>query len=124
MSFLHVCINVSDAETTAAWYESQLGFERAWEFTTEDGTTRNVYVTDDQGIEIQLSETEGIEDVEDGTAWDHLAVRVEDVDAAVEAIDHYGLEQAPTDVPPAGARVAFVSDPDGHTVELIEPLGE
>jgi len=120
MESLHVCLNVSDADELASWYEQQLGFERSWEFTS--GDTRNVYVADDDGFELQLSDTEGEESFEAGTAWDHFAVAVEDVDEAFETIDHHGVVKEPADQPAAGARTAFVEDPDGHVVELIEPL--
>jgi lactoylglutathione lyase len=124
MDILHTCMNVSDADELADWYVDQLGFERSWEFTSEDGETRNVYVADDSGVEIQLSDTDGEDDFEQGTAWDHLALGVEDVDATFAEIDHHGVVQEPSDQPAAGARTAFVKDPDGHVVELIEPLDD
>jgi len=117
---LHVCLKVADADRAAAWYRDQLGFEDAWSFETDD--QRNVYVADGNGFELQLSEDDAVPDPQPGTAWDHLAVEVEDVDAALERIDDHGVVQAPTAVPAAGARVAFIADPDGHVVELVEPL--
>jgi lactoylglutathione lyase len=122
MEILHTCLNVADADRTADWYVEQLGFERSWEFTTADGETRNVYVADEAGVEFQLSDTEGEEPSADGDRYDHVAVGVEDVDATFEAIDHHGVVKEPGDQPEAGARTAFVNDPDGHAVELIEPL--
>ena len=124
MDLLHVCLNVADADAAAAWYVDQLGFERSWEFETEDGATRNVYVAGDDGTELQLSETEGETEFEAGTAWDHLAVGVDDADAAFERIDHHGVVREPADQPAAGARTAFIEDPDGHVVELVQPLAE
>lgn len=121
MDAIHVCLNVSDADRVAEWYESELGFERSWEFTTGDGETRNVYVADGNGFELQLSDTDGEETFEPGTAWDHFAVKVDDVDQAFEEIDHHGVVEAPSDQPAAGARTAFIEDPDGHIVELVEP---
>ena len=120
MDALHVCLNVSDADKLAQWYTDNLGFEDSWEFTS--GDTRNVYVADDNGFELQLSDTDGEETFEAGTAWDHFAVKVEDVDAAFEEIDHHGVVKEPADQPAAGARTAFLEDPDGHVVELIEPM--
>ena len=120
MDIIHQCINVSDADDITDWYVENLGFERAWEF--ESGDTRNVYVGDGNGVEIQLSDTEGVEEFEDGTAWDHIAVGVEDVDAAFEEIDAHGVVKEPGDQPAAGARTAFIEDPDGHVVELVQPL--
>lgn len=122
MEILHTCLNVADADRTADWYVEQLGFERSWEFTTADGDTRNVYVSDDAGVEFQLSDTEGEEPSDDGDRYDHVAVGVDDVDETFEAIDHHGVVKEPGDQPEAGARTAFVKDPDGHAVELIEPL--
>jgi lactoylglutathione lyase len=122
MDAIHVCLNVADADRTAQWYVEQLGFEESWEFTTEDGQTRNVYVADGNGFELQLSDTEGRDEFDPGTAWDHIAVTVDDVDAAFEDVDDHGVVQEPADNDPAGARTAFVEDPDGHVVELVEPL--
>jgi lactoylglutathione lyase len=122
MEVLHTCLNVADADYTANWYVEQLGFERSWVFTTEDGSTRNVYVADDDGVEFQLSDTEGDEPSKDGDRYDHIAVKVADVDAAFDRIDHHGIVKEPGDQPAADARTAFVKDPDGHAVELIEPL--
>lgn len=122
MELLHTCLNVADADRAVAWYVEELGFEFSWEFETADGATRNRYVADPAGVELQLSETTGVTPASHGDTWDHLAVKVPDVDAAVEEIDHHGLEQAPADQPAAGARTAFVRDPDGHVVELIEPI--
>ncbi|MFD1588938.1 VOC family protein [Halorientalis brevis] len=124
MDILHTCMNVSDADELADWYVDQLDFERSWEFTSEDGETRNVYVADGNGVEIQLSDTEGDDEFDFGTGWDHLALKVDDVDAAFEEIDNHGVEKEPADQPAAGARTAFIKDPDGHVVELIEPLDD
>jgi lactoylglutathione lyase len=122
MDAIHVCLNVADADRTAQWYVDQLGFEESWEFTTPDGDTRNVYVADGNGLELQLSDTEGEDDFDAGTAWDHLAVSVENVDQAFEDIDNHGVVQEPADNDEAGARTAFIEDPDGHVVELVQPL--
>lgn len=124
MDLIHTCLNVADAERSVAFYTEELGFEESWSFTTEDGRTQNRYVAADNGVELQLSETDGESDFEQGTAWDHVALGVEDVDATFERIDHFGVVQEPADQPAAGARTAFVEDPDGHVVELVQPLGE
>jgi lactoylglutathione lyase len=121
MEFIHVCLNVADADESVAFYE-QFGFEESWSFETPDGRTENRYVTDGSGTEIQLSETDGETEFEEGTAWDHLALGVDDVDATFADVDHHGLVEEPGDQPAAGARTAFIRDPDGHVVELVEPL--
>ncbi|ADQ68589.1 lactoylglutathione lyase-like lyase [Halogeometricum borinquense DSM 11551] len=120
-TILHTCLNVADAAEAIEFYK-QFGFTESWQFTTPDGRTTNYYVSDGDGVELQLSETDGETDFEMGTGWDHLALGVEDVDQTVERINHYGVEKEPGPQPEAEAYTAFIRDPDGHVVELIEPL--
>ena len=58
--------------------------------------------------------------------WDHLAVVVADVDAAYAALAARGvpLRSPPEDFPPEAPafRIAFVADPDGNLLELLQPL--
>lgn len=122
MEVIHTCLNVADAERSVEWYVDQLGFEESWGFEVD--ATRNRYVADPNGVEIQLSETEGVTPDEEGDLWDHLAVKVEDVDEAFEEIENHGVVQEPADNDAAGARTAFLRDPDGHVVELVQPLAE
>ena len=124
MDLLHTCLNVTDIERAVTFYTEELGFTESWSFETPDGETENRYVAAENGVELQLSKTEGRNEIETGTAWDHLAVGVESADRAFEAVDHYGVVQEPADQPAAGARTAFVEDPDGHVVEFVEPLDD
>ena len=119
VQILHVCLNVADADESVEFYE-QLGFEESWSFETEDGRTTNRYVTDGEGTELQFSDAEGEDEFDVGSAWDHLAVGVDDVDATFEDLDHYGAVQDPARNESADAYTAFVKDPDGHVAELIE----
>jgi lactoylglutathione lyase len=116
---LHVCLNVADADASQAFYE-QFGFEESWSFEA-DGV-ENRYVADENGVELQLRDDPTVEEFKSGTAWDHLSLRVDSVDEELERIDHHGLVKGPMDQSAAGARVVFFEDPDGHVVELVEPL--
>lgn len=120
MDVLHVCLNVSDADELAEWYQENFGYEHSWELESEDGKTRNVFLADENGMEIQLSDTEGVETFEFGTGWDHFAVSVDDLDSSLDEIDHDGVVRGPEGGPETGARVAFIEDPDGHVIELIQ----
>ncbi len=125
MSFLHVCLNATDAGALADWYTANLDFDRSWEFTVEndDGdAVHNVYVADEEGVELQFSDTEGEAPTEPGDAWDHFAIEVDDVDTAVAEMDHHGIVREPADYEAPEVRAAFVEDPDGHVIELIGPM--
>jgi catechol 2,3-dioxygenase-like lactoylglutathione lyase family enzyme len=81
---------------------------------------------------IELIEDEGHAGDADKEAktggWDHLALEVADVDAAHTELASRGVPFAvpPEDFPPASPamRIAFLRDPDGNLVELVQPLGE
>lgn len=62
-----------------------------------------------------------------GRGWHHLAFEVDDVDASYTELAALGV---PFPVPPIDfpedapvVRIAFLTDPDGHTLELVQPLG-
>ena len=121
MELIHVNLTVSDVERSIDFYTEQLGFEETWGFEA-DGTVHR-YVAADNGVELQLSESaDGPDEVDHDGGFRHLAVKVDDVDAAFEEIDHHGVVKEPGDQPAAGARTAFVLDPDGYEVELVEVL--
>jgi lactoylglutathione lyase len=120
MDLIHVRLRVADADESAEWYVEQLDFERSWEF--ESDGARHVYVADGEGFELQLTDEEGVDAIDEADRFDHLAVGVDDADEAFEAIENYGVIKEPADQPAAGARTAFVEDPDGHVVELVQPL--
>jgi lactoylglutathione lyase len=120
MDAIHVRLFVADADASADWYVEQLGFERSWEF--EAGDQRHVYVADGDGFELQLTESDGEEAIAEARTVDHLALGVDDVDAAFEEIENHGVVKEPGDQPEAGSRTAFLEDPDGNVVELVQPL--
>ena len=68
---------------------------------------------------LQLSPVDG--PVEPGD-FNHVALEVEDVDATVADLDDALVGQGPETIPEFGLRVAFVEDPDGYGIELIEEL--
>lgn len=122
MEIVHTAVNVSDGEQIADWYVEELGFNEAWEFTTPDEETLNVYLADDAGHELQLSDSVNASPDELGTAWDHIAIEVADVDETFESVDNHGVIQEPTTYDSIDVRVAFIRDPDGRVVEIVEEI--
>jgi catechol 2,3-dioxygenase-like lactoylglutathione lyase family enzyme len=58
--------------------------------------------------------------------WNHIALEVDDVDAAFAELIERGVEpqSSPEDFPPEAPafRIAFLRDPDGNLVELIQRI--
>lgn len=125
MNVAHTAIWVSDLEETTEFYEDVLGLEYHWDFTMEDGTG-NYYVGADDSGEIQFKyNTNGNGEAVDPSGIDHLALTVDDVDATFErVVKESGCDVVlePTTFEAAGRRAAFVSDPDGYTVEFVQKV--
>ena len=108
----HVSINVNDTEDAVAFYTDVLGLRRrddrpdfgfggAW----LDLGEQQLHL-----IEVPVPEDLG----------QHFAVRVDDLDAAVDHLRARGVTVS--DPSPVGAsRQAFLSDPSGNRIELHEP---
>src|SRR6056297_3508093 len=112
MDVIHTALWVSDIERTREFYVDALGLAENWSFTGDDGV-ENVYIGGDNG-EFQFKyDPEGGPDIDSGTIA-HVAVSVDSTDPPIHT--------APTTMDVLGLRVAFVEDPDGYVVELVEDL--
>ena len=124
MDVIHAAVWVSDVERTLEFYVDALGLQKTTEFVSGDDA-RNVYVSGDGDAEVQFKHKPGHDLGEAATErFDHIALEVDDVDAEVDRLvaeTDTELRRGPLDSSGAGARVAFVTDPDGYVIELVEP---
>src|SRR6056297_3478001 len=123
MDVIHTALWVSDIERTREFYVDALGLTENWSFTGDDGV-ENVYIGGDNA-EFQFKyDPEGGPDIDSGTMA-HVAVGVDSTDETVERLGERVdplIERPPTTMDDLGLRVAFVEDPDGYVVELVEEL--
>jgi len=84
------------------------------------------YGTNPDHAEIELTYNHGVDSYELGTAFGHLALGVPDVYGACEKIRAGGgnVTREPGPVKGGTTVIAFVTDPDGYKIELIERKGE
>jgi lactoylglutathione lyase len=80
------------------------------------------YGTNPEHAELELTYNYGVEKYELGTAYGHLAIGVDDVYAACERIRASGgtITREPGPVKGGTTVIAFVQDPDGYKIELIQ----
>jgi len=119
MDVLHVAIDVVDIETERRFYEEVLGLHKTRDFEV-DGQY-NYCVGGESPAQIQFVE---VEEKGDPAGINHLSVGVTGMDDVVaEATDEWDceLERGPMTVGDE-AKIAFVTDPEGYAVELIEEL--
>jgi len=119
MDVLHVAVDVEDMETTTGFYEDLLGLHHTRDFEV-DGSY-NYCVGGEGPAQIQFCE---VEEKAPPAGINHLSVAVDDVDAVVaEAAAEWDstIESEPVTIG-GEARLAFITDPEGYSVELIEQL--
>ncbi len=76
--------------------------------------------------ELELTYNHGVDSYELGTAFGHLAIGVPDVYAACDRIRAAGgnITREPGPVKGGSTVIAFVTDPDGYKIELIQRATE
>jgi catechol 2,3-dioxygenase-like lactoylglutathione lyase family enzyme len=126
----HAGIRVPDFEQAMAWYTRVLDFRLLRSTTIGQLTFGFVAPMSDGGISFEIlagpgaAERPPYADFRDSynlSGWHHLGIRVDDVDAAVEALKLRGVAiiSEPHDVEALGLRVAFFADPWGNLFEVI-----
>lgn len=124
MDVLHTAVWVTDLENTAEFYEEVLGLEHSRDFVGDDGVT-NYFMSGESDAEVQFKYDEDADVSIDPGTMDHLAAAVEDVDATVDlAVEKWGSSVAdgPRTVADLGVRIAFITDPEGYTIEIIQEI--
>ena len=80
------------------------------------------YGSNPEQAEIELTYNHGVDKYDLGTAYGHIALGVPDVYAACEKIRGAGgaITREPGPVKGGSTVIAFVTDPDGYKIELIQ----
>ena len=123
---LHTMIRVLDLEKSIDFYTRLLGMKllRRKDYPTGEFTLAFVgYGDEADHTAIELTHNWGQkEPYALGTAFGHLAVSVPDIYAACETLAKEGVKipRPPGPMKHGGSVIAFVEDPDGYKIELIE----
>ncbi len=125
--FLHTMIRVGDLQRSVDFYTRLLGMRELRRRDVPDGKYTLCFLgygegNAENGGEIELTYNYGVEKYEQGTAFGHLAVGVPDVKAACEAVRAGGgkVTREAGPVKFGTTVIAFVEDPDGYKIELIQ----
>lgn len=80
------------------------------------------YGRNPEHAELELTYNYGVERYEMGNAYGHIAISAEDIVAACAAVRANGgnVTREPGPVKGGSTVIAFVTDPDGYKIELIE----
>jgi lactoylglutathione lyase len=125
MQFLHTMLRVGNLQRSIDFYTKVLGMTllRTTDRPEQKYSLAFVgYGSNPEHAEIELTYNYGVDNYELGTAFGHLALGVPDAYAACEKIRTAGGAVTREAGPVKGGNtvIAFVTDPDGYKIELIE----
>ncbi len=124
--FLHTMIRVRDLEKSLDFYTRLLGMTLTRKTDFPSGKFTLAFVGYDDGganTEIELTHNWGHDEpYELGNGFGHLAIGVPDIYGTCEALEKEGvpIPRPPGPMKHGGSVIAFVEDPDGYKIELIE----
>jgi lactoylglutathione lyase len=125
MRILHTMLRVGDLKRSIDFYTGVLGMRVLR--TTDRPEQRYTHAFVGYGDErehavLELTYNYGVDRYELGTAYGHVAIEVDDAKAACEAVRAKGGTVTREAGPVKGGTtvIAFVQDPDGYKIELIE----
>jgi lactoylglutathione lyase len=118
---LHTCYRIGNIDRSVAFYKA-LGFEEVGRMPIRDEAINVFMGLPGDGPRLELTYNHGVDGYELGTGYNHIAITAEDLDATLARLADQGIEpeKPPYRVREGGSRLAFVRDPDGYRIELIE----
>ena len=125
MRILHTMLRVRDLDASLAFYTGPLGMRllRKQDYPEGEFTLAFVGYGDEADTTVlELTHNWGKKDYVLGDAFGHLALAVEDAKSACEALRAKGVKitREPGPMKHGKTVIAFVEDPDGYKIELIE----
>ncbi|MBX3680925.1 lactoylglutathione lyase [Cognatazoarcus halotolerans] len=125
MRILHTMLRVGDLDRSLDFYTSVLGMKllRRQDYPEGKFTLAFIgYQDEANGAVLELTHNWGVTEYELGTAYGHIALAVDDAYKACDDIRARGgkvvREAGP--MKHGSTVIAFVEDPDGYKIELIQ----
>ena len=124
MRILHTMLRVGDLQRSIDFYTRVLGMRLLRQNDYPEGKFTLAFLgygAEQENTVLELTYNWGVTEYEVGSGFGHIAIEVDDVYAATEAIRSQGgkilREAGPMN---AGSTIiAFVEDPDGYQIELL-----
>lgn len=125
MKFLHTMIRVKDIEKSLTFYTDVLNMKLDHKKRLEDCWL--YFLTDEENtcqIELTYNDETPEGGYELGSGFGHFAFSVDSLDEFTDKINKLGYSYLypPFDLNGKGSKIAFINDPDGYEIELIEKV--
>ena len=125
MRILHTMLRVGDLQRSIDFYANVLGMKLLR--TSENAEYKYSlaflgYGSNPDHAELELTYNWGTDSYDMGTAYGHIAISTADIYATCDQVRAAGgnISREPGPVKGGSTVIAFITDPDGYKVELIE----
>jgi len=123
--FLHTMIRVNNLDESLKFYVDALGMKllRKRDYPNGEFTLAFVGYGDEKtGTVVELTHNWGTSSYEQGTAFGHLAIGVDDIYGTCGKLKEHGVKvvREPGPMKFGGPEIAFIEDPNGYKIELIQ----
>ena len=125
MKFLHTMIRVKNIEASLKFYTELLDMKLDHKKRLEDCW---LYFLNDEDntcqIELTYNDETPKEGYNIGSGFGHFAFGVKSMDKFTEKLNNLGYNYLyePFDLTGKGSKIAFIQDPDGYEIEIIEKV--
>jgi len=125
MRILHTMLRVGDLQRSIDFYTKVLGMKLLRTSDNPDYKYTLAFVgygNNPEHAELELTYNWGVDKYELGSAYGHIAISTDDIVAACDLARTNGgnVTREPGPVKGGSTVIAFLTDPDGYKVELIE----
>ena len=125
MRMLHTMLRVRDLEKSLSFYTKILGMDllRKIDYPTGKFTLAFVgYGSEENSTVLELTHNWETKEYEMGTAFGHIAIGVKDIYETCKSILSKGgkIVRQPGPMKHSKTLIAFIEDPDGYKIELIQ----
>jgi lactoylglutathione lyase len=122
LRILHTCLNVADLDRSIDFYNKQLGLKLTRRREVKQNNAEIAFLEDEKGGAIELTHWRDKTILAEGDNFDHIAFGVDDVATAIDRLRGSGVTIAmePFSLQGSSSKIAFIKDPDGNWLELIQ----
>ena len=125
MRLLHTMLRVGDLDKSVQFYSDIMGMELLRKHDYESGRFTLAFLgygEEKDNTVLELTHNWDTDSYDKGEGFGHIAIAVDDVYAACEKIREAGgtIVREPGPMKHGSTILAFVEDPDGYKIELLE----
>jgi len=122
LRIMHTCLNVMDLERSIAFYQDVLGLKLTRRFEVKENNAEIAFLEDTDKNAIELTHWRDKKQLVEGDNFDHIALGAKQLKEAIERLRGQGVTIAmePFTLKGGTHQIAFIKDPDGNWLELVE----